>query len=295
MDYLSINNNHLQVVISLRGAEVHSIFDLRNQIEYLWQGDQRYWADRSPLLFPIIGRLRHGVYSHDGKTYSIESPHGFIKSQMFQPTLVMPDRVVLQTESTQETKLQYPFAFRFLVEYRLVDAGLVFSFQIENAGDQPLPFSLGTHSGFRVPLLNDEKFGDYSLMFEYEENPYQVELDGVFLSGKTSAFALQSHRFLPLRHCLFEHEAIILGGIQKKSVSLIDPAGIARWSLYLDDFDYLTLWQPPQTDAPFVCLECWNGLPDPDEAEIDALSQKPGIQTLVPGKTAHFSLQIALL
>jgi len=291
MNQHSIQNNHLQVVVASRGAELQSISDRQRQTEYLWQGEERYWADRSPLLFPIIGRLRNGVYSCDGNTFSMEL-HGFIKDQVFQSTTITGDRIVLQTESTPETMQQYPFAFRFLVEYVLVDASLVISFQIENTGDRPMPFSLGTHPGFRVPLADGERFEDYSLCFEQEEYPHKVELDGVFIAGKTSIFPLVSNRILPLRHGLFDQEAIILGGIHKKSVSLIDPSGTVCWSLDFADFDYLTLWQPPQTDAPFVCLECWNGLPDPACAKSNALDQKPGTRILAPGTTTQASVKI---
>ena len=213
---------------------------------------------------------------------------------MFQPTAITDDRIVFQTESTPETMRQYPFAFRFSVEYALVDAALLILFQIGNTGDRPMPFSLGTHPGFRVPLSDGKRFEDYSLRFEREEYPYQVELDGVYLAEKTSMFALSSNRIIPLRHRLFDQEAIILGGIQKKSVSLIDPNGTVRWSLGFADFDYLTLWQPPQTNAPFICLECWNGLPDPACAGTNALGRKPGMRTLAPGITTHASVKILL-
>ena len=292
MNIYSIRNDRLQVDISSCGAEVQSIYDFLSRTEYLWQGDARWWVERSPLLFPIIGRLRNDVYSHEGQTYSMESPHGFIKSKIFQPVSVKTDSICLQVTSTPETLAQYPFTFRFSVEYKLVESALIFSFLIQNEHDRLMPFSLGTHPGFNVPLASGETFDGYSLAFECEENPYRVDLDGVLLAGKMSPFALQSNRFLPLRHRLFDHEAIILGGIQKKSVSLVDSVGITRWSMHFDDFDYLTLWLPEHTDAPFVCLECWNGLPDPADANTNALDQKPGTRILAPGDTAGFSLRI---
>ncbi|MCL2623016.1 MAG: aldose 1-epimerase family protein [Planctomycetaceae bacterium] len=294
MNLHTIKNDRLQVVISPRGAEIQSIYDLRTQTEFLWQGDACFWADRSPLLFPIIGRLRNDVYSYGGKDWPMESPHGFIKSQVFQPESIKADSIRLFAESTRKTMLQYPFAFRFSVEYRLVGAEWNTSFQIRNEHDRPMPFSLGTHPGFNIPLSPGEPFEEYGLLFDEEENPHRVELAGVLLAGKTSSFALQSNRRLPLRHGLFDDEAVILGGIQHKTVSLVDPNGIMRWSMHFDDFDYLTLWQPPQTRAPFVCLECWNGLPDPGNADSNALDQKPGMRLLAPGETECFSLKVTL-
>ena len=49
-----IKNDQLTVEISSLGAELQSIKDA-NGNEYLWDGDPKYWARRSPLLFPIVG------------------------------------------------------------------------------------------------------------------------------------------------------------------------------------------------------------------------------------------------
>ena len=41
--------------IDTMGAQLMSLRDALGT-EYLWQGDPRYWAERSPLLFPMVGR-----------------------------------------------------------------------------------------------------------------------------------------------------------------------------------------------------------------------------------------------
>ena len=44
--------------------------------EYLWNGDETYWADRSPLLFPYVGRFTDGKYKIGEKEYEM-GIHGF--------------------------------------------------------------------------------------------------------------------------------------------------------------------------------------------------------------------------
>ena len=51
----TISNSVLTVGVSEHGAELQSI--QKNGKEYLWQGDTRFWGRRSPVLFPIVGRV----------------------------------------------------------------------------------------------------------------------------------------------------------------------------------------------------------------------------------------------
>ena len=53
---IKIESALLQVEIN-REAELQSVFDKKRNRECLWQGDAKYWKERSPLLFPFIGRL----------------------------------------------------------------------------------------------------------------------------------------------------------------------------------------------------------------------------------------------
>ena len=48
-----LKNEKLTVEISSHGAELQSIRNAEGR-EYLWQGDEKYWPRRSPLLFPIV-------------------------------------------------------------------------------------------------------------------------------------------------------------------------------------------------------------------------------------------------
>ena len=51
----TLSNTVLTVQIAVHGAELQSI--KKDGKEYLWQGDAKFWGRRSPVLFPIVGRV----------------------------------------------------------------------------------------------------------------------------------------------------------------------------------------------------------------------------------------------
>ena len=81
--------NYVLENADLRGYCVESwrraFIDLRckKQQEYLWNGDERYWPRRVPVLFPFVGLLKNRQYSYAGKNYSMVQ-HGFARDMEFE-------------------------------------------------------------------------------------------------------------------------------------------------------------------------------------------------------------------
>jgi galactose mutarotase-like enzyme len=290
-----IENENLRLVVSSHGAEAQSVYGVRSGIEYLWQGDPQFWSSRSPILFPILGRVKEGKYSWRGETYSITIPHGFAKNSPFELERREAARLQFLLKSSAETKKQYPFDFQLRIEYVLEETSLVTRFHVTNTGSQPMPFSWGGHPGFRVPLSAGEKFEDYRLDFATEESPERHLIEGVFVSGKTTPFALKDGRSIPLKHQIFDDEAILLQNIKNRKVFLVGPGDRRRWSVEFDDFEFIAFWQPQKTESPFVCLEPWSGLPDLFDKTISELDEKIGMKTLPPGGSAEAKTKFTLL
>ena len=57
MNY-EIKNSFIKAKIKSFGAELNSLQKIENDFEYIWQADSQYWARHSPVLFPIVGRLK---------------------------------------------------------------------------------------------------------------------------------------------------------------------------------------------------------------------------------------------
>src|SRR5690625_900942 len=80
---INIENEWLNVEISSDGAEVRKVNHKKNNLDYMWSGDSMYWGRVSPVLFPIVGRLKEDQYELNGKKYEM-SQHGFLRDVEFE-------------------------------------------------------------------------------------------------------------------------------------------------------------------------------------------------------------------
>jgi galactose mutarotase-like enzyme len=282
MGYTTLENSRLRLTVDSLGAQMMSLQTLDGR-EYLWQGDPRYWCDRAPVLFPFVGRLTGNSYRYGGQVYSM-GIHGFAAHQDFSCLCPEPNRLVLQLTDNGETREQYPFAFSLNIIYELIDNRVQVTYQVENSGTGMLPFGIGGHPGFRVPLEEGEQFDDYILEFTGGCQPDRVGFTPqVFLSGQDQPYPLKEGKYLPLRHDLFDEDAVILKNMSREVTlrSQVSPHGV---QVSYPDMPYLGLWHMPNTDAPYLCIEPWSSLPARQDVVEDFACKSDLIQ-LGPGKT----------
>lgn len=275
---ITLKNEQLSVQVSTAGAEMQAI-TTEDGIEYLWDGNPTYWGNRATNLFPYVGRLYEKTYLMDGQRYEL-GIHGFLRYAETLPREQSATRVYLETESTPETLAQYPFPFRAGVDYRLEGRTLHITYRVLNMGSKAMYFGLGGHPGFRVPLEEGLAFEDYELRFEQPAQHLLVS-DSCLMTGESQSFPLDNGR-LPLRHDLFDHDAIILDN-PGRSVTLQSQKGRRGITLRHPQMPYLGLWHKPHTTAPFVCLEPWLSLPG-REGIVEDLARQPGLARLEPGQ-----------
>ena len=127
-----LENDRLKVEVSAFGAELHSIYNKSTGFEYLWHGDKSYWARRSPVLFPIVGKVWNGRMKYCGAEYAL-SQHGFARDCEFTKLDESQlSRLLLKKDgdvqkcgfvlcSNEETKKLYPFDFALYIIYCLID------------------------------------------------------------------------------------------------------------------------------------------------------------------------------
>ena len=288
----TIENKKLIVTISDKGAELMSVKTKSDGWEYLWQGDEKYWKDRAPLLFPICGRLVGGVYTYDGSQYEM-GIHGFIRMCVFSVEDKTDDAITLTASADEETKKMYPFDFVFKATYRLDGDRLVNSFEICNTGSGTMPYSFGGHPGFNLPLGGEGAFEDCYLAFGEKCAPELFLLSPTcFLSGETEPYKLKCGTRLELRHELFDNDAIFLKNAAK-SVSIKSRASKKSVTVEYSDFDYIGFWQADHTDAPYLCIEPWNGLPGFD-GKTDDFATKTAMRHLPAGESAKMGFDIVI-
>jgi len=248
--------------------------------DLLWPGDPKIWHQISPILFPVVGWTRDGARV-DGKHYPL-GLHGFAAVQEFAVDERGDDHVRLSLSDNADTRRQYPFAFRFAVEYRLGENSLEMTLEAHNAGAGPMPYACGLHPGFRWPFAGGPREGA-RIEFEKPENAeIPVIAPGGLLSPRRRKAPLDGAT-LPLTDALFADDALCFLSPRSRSLRFVEPGG-AQIVMELGDFQHAALWTRP--GAPFLCLEAWTGYSDP-EGFAGELKDKPSMRMLAPGETAR--------
>lgn len=276
---IHLHNDQLSLCVSKRGAEMQSL-SCRG-VEYLWDGDPKYWADRALTLFPYVARLTNDSYLLEGKLYSM-GIHGFASSSEFSVAEQTEHSVTLLLTDSEETRRQYPFHFAFSVRYALEKNTLFITYRVENRSQRTMPFGLGGHPGFRVPFAAGTEYSDYFLKFSVPCRPDRVGFTPeVFLSGTDTPFLLENGDTLRLRHELFDEDAIILKNMAK-SVTLRCAKAPGAVTVSYPQMGYLGLWHVPKTDSPYLCIEPWVSLPS-RQGIVEELTCKSDLVHLASG------------
>lgn len=250
-----------QMQIDEVGAEMRS-FCTADGRDWLWRGSENSWKSSAPVLFPTIGAVKDGGAKIAGQFYAVPR-HGFVRPMPFQITAQGEDFVTLSLCATEETKVIYPFDFKLSVTYRFVENGFETVFTVENQSAAAMPFLIGGHPGFNCPMNEGETFEDYILHFEKEETigTTLCNAPGHTLGGTEPVDFGADGRTLKLDHSDFDRlDTYIFSGLNSRSVELIhkDTRKGLRFSF---DMDVLAIWTMPGKNAPYVCIEPWQGGP----------------------------------
>ena len=283
----TLKNNDVSVKIDSLGAQIISV--KRGELEYIWQGDPQYWAGHAPILFPICGRLASGKYRLDGKEYEMNL-HGFARKTEFELVSLADEKITLSLTPSDAIYAQYPFDFVLTVSYTLDGGRITSDVKIENTGDKTLPATFGAHPGFNVPL-DSGSFENWCIEFDTECTPNRLLLaDNGLNTGKKEALALEGGKRITLRHSLFDIDGIFMDKIPH-AVTLKSKLSSHSVTLRYPDMSYLGIWHAARTEAPFVCIEPWCGLPGFD-GQIDDIFKKNDMFHVAPKAEKHLKYEI---
>lgn len=286
-DSLTLHGNGISATIVGQGAELVSLRDAEGT-ELLWQAGPA-WGRHSPVLFPIVGRLKGDQLRHRGQSYPM-TQHGFARDKPFAWAERAPRSCTLVLTDDADTRTHYPFAFRLAVTYRLDRRQLGVTFDITNTGDEPLPASIGAHPAFNWPLLPDLAKTDYRLTFADDERaPIRRLKDGLLLA--TPQPTPVEGKILALSERLFDDDAVILDRPAGSSVRYAADRGPAI-EMSWQGFRELGIWSKPG-GAPFLCIEPWHGIASPVDFDGE-FTNKPGVMLIAPAAKRVLSYQIDL-
>ena len=258
----TIGNDVLTITVENHGAQLLSV--RRDDTEYIWQRDARFWEDCSPNLFPYIARLTDGTYSFRGQYYKMKI-HGFVPYMDLELTEKTRECLTFTLTSSDLTESQYPWKFVYRITYRLEENCLHVVTEVENRDDKTMYFGVGGHPGFRIPLKDGLSYEDYYIELPEAERPVRIGFTPeCYLSGEDEPFILpdRDRKRIPLEHSLFDQDAIVLkeAGHAAEVGSEKDGRRIRmNW-----EHEYLGIWSKPGEEAPYVCIEPWSSLPSRD-------------------------------
>ncbi|GHE39360.1 aldose 1-epimerase family protein [Sphingobacterium griseoflavum] len=270
-----LQNEHLLIEIAPQGAELRSLVSKQDGRNYIWQRDASYWPKSSPILFPIVGELKHGSYVYDGQSYSLPK-HGFARDRTFALLEERPNEVAFVLTADNESKAMYPFDFQLILRYVLQERSLLCSYELQNKGDKTMYFSLGGHPAFQLDLSKGKHMSDYYLVFPNDHALTRYFIKNGLLDTQAEWQPLEGIR-LPLYTQMFEKDAWVLKDLRSSNVLLQNRQGDYRLDIHFPGFPYFGLWAP--VGAPFICLEPWCGVNDVSQHHGE-LSQKEGIVAL---------------
>jgi galactose mutarotase-like enzyme len=287
--WIALGSGDLGAEIDPLGAQLSVLRDGGGR-DLLWDGDPAVWKGRAPLLFPIVGALAAGTYRLGSKTYRLPR-HGFARDRQFKLVTCTRTAATFELAADRASLEIYPFRFALAVRFELDGPTLTVTTNVHNAGDEPMPASFGYHPALRWPLPFGRERSRHWLEFEREEPAPIRRLDADGLLTPVAHPTPISNRRLVLADALFRDDAVIFDGIRSRTVVYGADTG-PRLRLRISDAPYLGVWSKP--GAPFICIEPWHGIADPEGFGGD-FHAKPGIFVVPPGSARSIEMSITLL
>lgn len=279
--------------IRRQGAQMVS-FKGSNRREVIWQADPNVWGNYAPVLFPVCGMPKDEQVIIDGVTYPM-AKHGFSRNPEFEVVKQGDDFVELVLTPNEESRPQYPFEFAFHVIYTLRENGFRTDFVVENKSDRVMPFCVGGHPGFIVPMEEGAAYTDYQLVFPCKEEGKNLLVPGGRLVDGEEIIPFEDGNKLPLSHDLFdERDALVLAELKSRSVDLVHKVSGKGLRFRYPKMEVLAVWSMPKKKGDYVCLEPWHGMPG-QVTESGKFEDKPFVTLLQPGMSHQCGYDVGLI
>jgi len=279
MNMIILENEHISATFSRKGAELQSLRSKKTDIDYLWNGDHKYWGKFSPILFPIVGGLKQNTYIFEDQEYALPR-HGFARDHEFELEKISDEELLFTLLPTEEILKIYPFQFKLCLRYLISGNSISCSYEVANTDQKDLLFSIGGHPAFAVPNENQLGYEDYFLEFNNDTALTYHKISKDLIADETETIILEN-KILPLRHELFYADALVFKQLMSNHISIRNTRTAHGLDFHFDDFPFFGIWAAK--DANFVCLEPWCGIAD-GVNHNQQLKDKEGINILASGQ-----------
>ncbi|NQV24909.1 MAG: aldose 1-epimerase [Rhodopirellula sp.] len=261
-------------------------------------GAGRVSGNGIPLLFPFPNRIKGGNFSWAGKDYQLPADkvgydntgnaiHGLCIDRPWRIVAQGDDFVIgefqLSEDAPDRLKL-WPADFIIRVQYEISGATLQSKFEIFNPDKVVLPWGLGTHAYFKLPLTAETEADKCLCVAPVTE---QWELIDCLPTGKKSALPSD----VPLTDGVYFGERKlddVFSGVPADIVECVimdEAAGLQIAQRNPGSFTELVIYTPPNRNA--ICFEPYTCVTDAinlEQSEAAKQGLNTGWKTLGPGE-----------
>lgn len=284
-----LENEELYMEVLSFGAELQSVKDKKTKFEYLWQGDKNYWSRRSPILFPIVGKVWDGRMRYQGSEYLL-SQHGFARdldfdffeieklNEKYNLKYSSVDTLAFVLHSDDVTRRIYPFDFSLYIIYQLDGRSIKVNWLVENKTDGDIYFQIGAHPAFNYYDYDLESPIQGYIKFDKEGEISLTCLECGGYASKNRRVINVAEDGIAITKETFAGDALVIEK-QVSKVSLCNRQGKPYVEVVFAA-PVVGLWSPSKLGyAPFMCIEPWYGRCD-DSYFLGDYNEKPYINFL---------------
>lgn len=244
---LKLENEYIEAWIDI--SDGMNVCEVRFQgNEVITTNDQRKSAGANygmPILFPTPGRTRDHVLRFHGHEYEAHV-HGLIRKLPFQLVrknqYLLEGKLVWTSSEKQYDCYPYPFQLNIIIELR--DKEIIYSYKLENIGDEELAYGFALHPFFSNPEGNVVITSDIEFVMENNEQ--------LLPTGKL--ISLEENKAYSLRHWRKVAD-LRLDTVFYKAQDTLAKIDFGKFTLDMhatSEFQHLVIFTPQK---PFFCIE----------------------------------------
>lgn len=268
--------------------------DVLDSVPGFESGGQRPSGSGIPILFPFPNRIRSGKFLWDGKSYELpvsdkfgNAIHGFCHDRPWRVIARGNDFVkgVFQLSVDAPERISFwPTDFKIEVAYELIHNRLRASFRIANPSTKTLPWGLGTHPYFKLPLAQGSRVEDCLVEVPCSQ---RWKLEDCLPSGERleldDSFDLRDGAYVSTLKLDDVYTSVQCDGPQFDCLVIDEKAGLQVTLTSPPIFREIVAFTPPNRAA--VCIEPYTC--PTDAVNLTARGIECGWRTLSPGADFH--------
>lgn len=287
----TLENETIRISIREYGAELREITGKKENTQYLWNGDPKYWKYSSPVLFPIVGQVVNSIYRVNGKSYQLPA-HGFGRISDFTVIRQTQKLITFELKYSEESLKLYPYRFALQITYTIGKDLVKVDWKVKNLDDKNIYFSIGAHPAFMCPINPNDHLEDCYLEFNQVEDTEIMKITPECYCSHGREMYLKHTKKLPLSRDVFKNGVLIFDQLKSDTITIRSKNDSRTLSIRAKKFPYWGIWSK-ETGAPFVCIEPWHGHFDYADFTGD-FSEKEGNCQLAPGRAFQCSYEMII-